>query len=275
MRRPPPAPRHPRAGGDPARRTGAPVKSHLHSFPDRPSVSLLILRRIGDILGSVIGTLGTARETLRSGAGALRTVRGILESRTKTLRIGSATRHSRAWMRWSVRETLRNRAATVHSVRDVLGSVVGTIPGERPIHRRVAGTRRTFFAEMQGDRAIQKERLGLDSKLPLSFDRTRRESKLSTAPPLRHRAGPAEPPERSPVSDRTAIRRAPGASMEHSARISAQNTIADKTEFCVYATSRTNRRRRPRFCAITRKIAQNQQLWIRTGLARRLRRQKK
>ena len=147
----------------------------------------------------------------------------------------------------------------------VSGMYSGVWSGHSRVNARYTdgwGTRRTFFAEMQGDRAIQKERLGLDSKLPLSFDRTRRDSKLSTAPPLRHRAGPATSPERPPVSDRTAIRRAPGATMENSARISEQNTIADKTEFCVYATRRTNRRRRLPFCAITRKIAQKQQLRI-------------
>jgi hypothetical protein len=232
------------------------------------------LRRIPGTRRSMTGPLWSIRETLWSVAGTLRTVCGTLESMAKTLLSVREILRSMVGILWSIRETPQSRAETVGSVRDVLESMVGTLPSGRPMHRRVAGTLRTFFAEMQGDRAIQKERLGLDSKLPLSFDRTRRESKLSTAPPLRHRAGPAEHPERPPVSDRTAIRRAPGATMEHSARISEQNTIADKMEFCVYPTSRPNHRRPP-FCAITRKITQKQQLRIRTGLATRLRRRDK
>jgi len=126
------------------RSTEAVVVQEFHCTLQTLPLAAHTLRRIPGIRWRVAGTLGTVRETLGSGAGALQTVRGTLESMTKTLRSGSATRHSRVWMRWSVRETLRSRAATVHSVRDVLGSVVGTLPGERPIHRRVGDTSDLF-----------------------------------------------------------------------------------------------------------------------------------
>jgi hypothetical protein len=78
------------------------------------------LRRIPGIRWRVAGTLGSAREILGSGAGAIRNVGGTLESMANTLR-------SMGGMFWDVREPLQSKAGTVDSVREILRSRAGTL----------------------------------------------------------------------------------------------------------------------------------------------------
>jgi len=88
--------------------------------------------------------------------------------------------------------TLRSRAETFGSVRDVPGSVAGTLWSRSEMLQSVAGTRWSSlrgvcrfqatvasFVKMRGSGAIQSGTLGLDSKLPLSLAyRTKGDSPL-------------------------------------------------------------------------------------------------